>query len=61
MTTPEARPYGKKFALLSLPFWIISVLCLVYGLANGLVLTTIFAAAATVWFPVNVWRRWRPG
>jgi hypothetical protein len=60
VTTPQARPYGRKLALMSLPFWLISVLCLVYGLANGSLFTTICGAAATVAFPVMVWRRWRP-
>ena len=61
MTTQEAgRPYGKKLALWSLPFWLVSVACLVYGLANGLVFATICAAAATLSFPVMVWRRWQP-
>ena len=61
MTTPQARLYGKKLALWSLPFWLISLMCLVYGLANGLAFTVICAAAATVAFPVMVWRRWRAG
>jgi hypothetical protein len=61
VTTPQARLYGKKLALWSLPLWLVSVLCLVYGVATGLVFTTICAAAATVAFPVMVWRRWRPG
>ena len=59
MTTPQARLNGKKLALWSLPLWLISVLCLAYGLANGLAFTVICAAAATVAFPVMVWRRWR--
>jgi hypothetical protein len=46
---------------MTLPFWLSSVLCLVYGLANDLRLTTIAGAAATVAFPVMVWRRRRPG
>ena len=61
MTTPGERPYGKRLALMTLPFWLISVLCLVYGLANDLRLTTIAGAAATVAFPIMVWRRRRPG
>jgi hypothetical protein len=61
VTTPQAGLYGKKLALWSLPFWLISVLCLVYGLANDLRLTTIAGAAATVAFPIMVWRRRRPG
>jgi hypothetical protein len=60
VTTPEARPYGKRLALWSLPFWLISILCLVYGLANGLLFTTICGAAAAVSFPFMVWRRWHP-
>ena len=60
MTTPDPRPYGKKLALLSLPFWILSILCLVYGLVNGLLFVTVCAAAATISFPVMVWRRWDP-
>jgi hypothetical protein len=60
VTTPGARPHGKKLALTSLPFWIISILCLVYGLAIGSLFTTICDAAATVAFPVMVWRRWEP-
>jgi hypothetical protein len=61
VTTPEARPYGRKLALMTLPFWLVSVLCLVYGLANDALFATIFGGAATVAFPVMVWRRWRPG
>ena len=61
MTAPGERPYGKRLALMALPFWLISVLCLVYGLANDLRLTTIAGAAATVAFPIMVWRRRRPG
>jgi hypothetical protein len=57
---PDARPYGKTLALWSLPFWLSSVFCLVYGVANGLAFTSICAAIATVSFPVMVWRRWHP-
>ncbi len=60
MSTPEAGPQGRRLALAALPFWVVSVLCLVYGLVNGLVFTTVCGAAATVWFPVMVWRRRHP-
>ena len=60
MTTPDTRPYGKKLALMSLPFWIISILCLVYGIATGSAFTTVCAAAATLAFPLTVWRRRHP-
>jgi hypothetical protein len=60
VTTPEARPYGRKLALMTLPFWLVSVLCLVYGLASGSAFTTICAGAAAVAFPFTVWRRWHP-
>jgi hypothetical protein len=60
VTRPQTRQYGRNLALTSLPFWLVSVACLVYGLANGLVFTTICAAVATVAFPVMVWRRWDP-
>jgi hypothetical protein len=60
VTTPDGKPYGRSLALWSLPFWLLSIFCLVYGIANGLLFTTVCAVAATVWFPIMVARRWRP-
>ena len=60
MTPADGKPYGRRLALWSLPFWLLSVFALVYGLANDLLFTTVCGAAATVWFPITVARRWRP-
>jgi hypothetical protein len=60
MATRREPLYGRSLLLWSLPFWLISVGCLVYGVVNNLLLTSLAAAAAVVAFPVSLWRRWNP-
>jgi hypothetical protein len=60
MPEPLVKPYGRDLLLRMLPFWLLSVVCLVIGLVNGWTFTWLCGALAVVAFPIQLWRHWSP-